>query len=62
MEHNTIKEAFGTMTIRISHEDWETSDFAGRGIIYISSDRVRCPPVPKELSSLLGGEVDRNVC
>lgn len=38
VEHNTIAEPFGTMTTGISHKDWETSDFAGRGTIYISSE------------------------
>lgn len=44
VEHNTIAESFGAMTTRISHKDWETWVFAGRGTIYSSSDRVGCLP------------------
>lgn len=43
VEHNTIAEPFGVMSTGISHKDWETSDFAGRGTIYISSDSQLSP-------------------
>lgn len=58
VEHSTMKATrFGTMAIGISQILLEEEQ-----CITAQMEGVRCLPVLKELSSLLGGEVDRNVC